>query len=91
MSDARWNGLDLRLLEAPHHFVGRDPGRKIDVADREPEQIIADRSADVAGETVVGVQRGNTALLNQIDQVLADRHREIEALLNSYRVPRANP
>jgi mxaJ protein len=39
----------------------------------------------------VGVQRGDTRLLHEVDRILADRHGEIEALLDGYRVPRANP
>jgi mxaJ protein len=39
----------------------------------------------------VGVQRGDTRLLNEVDGVLAARRGEIQALLDLYRVPRANP
>ena len=39
----------------------------------------------------VGVRRGDTRLLSQVDRVLAGRHAEIEALLDLYHVPRANP
>jgi mxaJ protein len=39
----------------------------------------------------VGVRRGDARLLNQVDRVLAGRHAEIEARLDRYHVPRANP
>ena len=39
----------------------------------------------------VGVQRNNLQLLGDVDRILAARRGEIEALLDLYRVPRANP
>lgn len=50
-----------------------------------------DASWPMVYDIAVGVQRNDTRLLNEVDRVLADRHREIEALLDLYRVPRADP
>jgi mxaJ protein len=50
-----------------------------------------DTSWPMVFDISVGVQRGDTKLLNEVDRVLADRHGEIEALLDRYRVPRASP
>jgi mxaJ protein len=50
-----------------------------------------DTSWPMVYDISVGVQRSDTGLLNEVDHILADRHSEIEALLDSYRVPRANP
>jgi mxaJ protein len=50
-----------------------------------------DTSWPMVYDISVGVQRGDTRLLNEVDRVLARRHDEIEALLDSYHVPRATP
>jgi mxaJ protein len=50
-----------------------------------------DTSWPMVYDISVGVQRSDTRLLNEVDRVLAERHGEIEALLDRYRVPRANP
>jgi mxaJ protein len=50
-----------------------------------------DTSWPMVYDISVGVQRNNAWLLNQVDRVLASRHAEIEAMLNRYHVPRANP
>jgi mxaJ protein len=50
-----------------------------------------DMSWPMVYEISVGVRRGDTRLLNEVDHVLADRHGEIAALLEYYRVPRADP
>ena len=55
--------LILRLLEPRDHFVGRDPGGKIDVADRQAEQIVAHRAADVARQPLVGAERRQQPLM----------------------------
>jgi len=50
-----------------------------------------DASWPMVYDISVGVQRDNARLLGEVDHVLADRRAEIEALLDRYRVPRANP
>ena len=50
-----------------------------------------DTSWPMVYDISVGVRRGDTRLLNEVDRVLADSHGEIEALLRGYGVPRANP
>jgi len=39
----------------------------------------------------VGVQKNDTRLLSDVDHILAEHRGEIDALLNRYGVPRANP
>jgi mxaJ protein len=50
-----------------------------------------DASWPMVYDISVGVQRSDTALLNEVDRVLAARHAEIETLLDRYHIPRANP
>jgi mxaJ protein len=50
-----------------------------------------DASWPMVYDISVGVQRSDTRLLNEVDHVLAARRGEIAALLDHYRVPRANP
>ena len=49
--------LDPRLFEPPDDLVRLEPGREIDVADRQAEQVVADRAADVAGQPLVRAER----------------------------------
>src|SRR5205085_9195344 len=42
-------------------------------------------------DIAVGVRKGDTALRDQIDGVLARRRAEIDAILDSYNVPRGDP
>jgi hypothetical protein len=44
-------------LEPLDDLFGTDAGREVDVADWNAEQIVANRSADVAGQAVIGAQR----------------------------------
>ena len=55
--DARRDGLDLGLLEPLDHLVGLEAGREVDVADRQVEEVVADRAADIARHALVGVER----------------------------------
>ena len=50
-----------------------------------------DASWPMVYDISVGVQKSDTRLLGEIDQVLAAHHGEIAALLDRYHVPRANP
>ena len=49
--------LILACSSRADHFFGRDPGREVDVADRQAEQVVADRAADVAGQALIGAER----------------------------------
>ena len=61
MVDPGRDRLDPRRLEPRDDLVGREPGGEIDVADRQAEQLVADRAADVAGQAVVGAERVRAA------------------------------
>ena len=57
MIDAGRNRLDPRRLESLDHFVGTNPRGEVDVVDRQAEQFVAHRAADIAGQAVVGAER----------------------------------
>ena len=56
--DAGWHGFDLGLFKPSNDLVWRKPGREVDIVDGEPEQIVTDRTADVAGQPFLGTERG---------------------------------
>ena len=57
MIDARRNGADLRGLQPLDDLLRAKPGRQIDVAEGKVQQIVADRAADIAGQSFVGSKR----------------------------------
>ena len=58
MVDPSRNGLDFRFFQPPDHVIGRDAGRKVDVADGKREEIVAHGAPDVARQPFVGAERG---------------------------------
>ena len=50
------NGLDPRLFQTGDDLVGGNPGREVNVVDRQPEQIVAHRAADIARQPLVGAE-----------------------------------
>ena len=57
MVDPGRDCLDLRRLQPLDDFLGAKPRGEIDVADRQAEQIVADRAADIARQALVGAER----------------------------------
>ena len=57
MVDPGRDDLDFRLFQPLDDFLGADPRGEIDVAHREAQQLVADRSADIAGQPLVGAER----------------------------------
>ena len=82
--------IDVGLVWGPlaGYFAARSP---VPLQIQPVTPWLDDTSWPMVYDISVGVQRGDTRLLNLVDRVLADRHGEIEALLATYRVPRANP
>ena len=61
MVDSGRNGLDPRLLQPLDDLLRPKPGCEVDVADRQPEELVADRAADVAGQPRARAQRAQQA------------------------------
>lgn len=57
MVDSRRHGFDARFFEALHHRLGRNPGREIDVADRQAEEVVSNCTTDVASQPFVCAER----------------------------------
>ena len=55
--DACRHGLDLRRFKAFDHLLRVQPRREVDVADRQAEQLVANRAANVAGQPLVAAER----------------------------------
>lgn len=51
------NSFDSRPLEAFDHFVGGNTRRKVDIADGKSKEIVADRTSDIAGQSLLGAKR----------------------------------
>ena len=49
--------LDAGGFEPGDDVVGAQPGSEVDVVDRDPQQFIAHRTADIAGQPLVGTER----------------------------------
>ncbi len=56
------NRLDPGLAEPIHHLLRRQSGGEVDVADRKPEQRVADAAADIARVAVPGAERREQGL-----------------------------
>jgi mxaJ protein len=82
--------IDVGLVWGPlaGFFAARSP---VPLRTEPVTPWLDDTSWPMVYDISVGVQRGNTRLLSEVDHVLADRHGEIEALLDRYHVPRASP
>ena len=57
MIDPRRHRLDPCRLEAGHDVIGQEAGGEVEVADRQAEQLVAHRSADIARHPGIGVER----------------------------------
>ena len=57
MVDPGRDDLDFRLFQPLDDFLGADPRGEIDVAHREAQQLVADRSANIAGQPLIGAER----------------------------------
>ena len=51
------NGAELRGLQPFDDLIGTKPGRQVDIAEWKMQQIVADRTADVARQSFVGSKR----------------------------------
>ena len=82
--------IDVGLVWGPlaGYFAARSP---VPLRLQPVTPWLDDASWPMVYDISVGVQRDNARLLGEVDHVLADRRAEIEALLDRYRVPRANP
>ena len=55
--DACRDSLDLRCFKPLDDLFRTKPGREVEIADRKPKQIVANRSADITRCAAVGIKR----------------------------------
>jgi mxaJ protein len=82
--------IDVGLVWGPlaGYFAARSP---VPLRLRPVTPWLDDASWPMVYDISVGVRRGDTSLFDEVDRVLAGRRDEIAALLDRYRVPRADP
>lgn len=80
--------VDVAIVWGPlAGYYAKQPGAVLVLAPVKPERDTA-TGLPFAFDISVGVRRGDAALKTELEAVLARRHREVQALLTEYGVPR---